>query len=664
MKRPYYLLLILMSLLSCNTDFKKNNDNNAGSDKIENNQFTDPIVQKIYTAQDQRNTTELLGYLSNSYPEYRQMAAMAFASVQDSLAVMPLVRLLTDENEEVRIATAYSLGQIGHLSAETSLIDAYQNENSQKVKKSILEALGRCGSEKGLQFLSNFTFSQGELTLLEGQAWGLSRYGMRGITSRQATQKVISLVHPDIPERVRFISTNYLIRARNINLSPYSTDLQKAFSKEGFIYTRMNLALSFRKTSTTGALKFLKQVMLIDYDYRIKVNALLALSVFSYDNVSDVMFKELQNENSNIALTASLFFLKKGIAEDAQKYYEVAKKITNWEVRTNMFATSLKYIDQKEEISNAIISGYKIAENQYEKASLLHSLAGDPRNYKFVESQVFSKNDYIIKTEGMRALVEMRRSSLFEQINRTGIANNEGDLREEFGLIFKKAINSNDAGLITETTPILIDSSEHFREIYDNTYFMTQAKNNCSLPRDIEAFNALEEAIAAINGEKDGEKNHEANNNPINWKAVSKISPTTKVTIQTSKGNIVVQLNVNESPGAVSNFLRLIKNDFYLNNFVHRVVPNFVMQSGCPRGDGVGGPDFSIRSEFSQMYYEEGSLGMASAGKDTEASQWFITLSPTSHLDGRYTIFGLVVEGMDVAHKIEKGDAILGFTVH
>jgi cyclophilin family peptidyl-prolyl cis-trans isomerase len=88
------------------------------------------------------------------------------------------------------------------------------------------------------------------------------------------------------------------------------------------------------------------------------------------------------------------------------------------------------------------------------------------------------------------------------------------------------------------------------------------------------------------------------------------------------------------------------------------VVPNFVIQGGCNRGDGWGSEDYSIRSEFSMRRYTEGSVGMASAGKDTEGTQWFITHSPTPHLDGRYTIFAVVEEGMDVVHKIEVGDLI------
>jgi cyclophilin family peptidyl-prolyl cis-trans isomerase len=89
------------------------------------------------------------------------------------------------------------------------------------------------------------------------------------------------------------------------------------------------------------------------------------------------------------------------------------------------------------------------------------------------------------------------------------------------------------------------------------------------------------------------------------------------------------------------------------------VVPNFVVQTGCPRGDGFGSLDFTIRSEVAGTYYnEEGYLGMASAGPHTEGTRFFITHSPTPHLDGRYTIFGKVISGMQVIHQLEMGDSI------
>ena len=119
----------------------------------------------------------------------------------------------------------------------------------------------------------------------------------------------------------------------------------------------------------------------------------------------------------------------------------------------------------------------------------------------------------------------------------------------------------------------------------------------------------------------------------------------------------IATTSANKAPATVANFIALAQDNYYDNNRVHRVVPNFVIQGGCNRGDGYGGLDYTIRSEFSQQYYDdEGYIGMASAGKDTEGTQWFITHSPTPHLDGRYTIFGKVIDGMDVVHKIQVGD--------
>ncbi len=113
------------------------------------------------------------------------------------------------------------------------------------------------------------------------------------------------------------------------------------------------------------------------------------------------------------------------------------------------------------------------------------------------------------------------------------------------------------------------------------------------------------------------------------------------------------------APATLSSFIRLINEGYYDGKAFHRVVPNFVVQTGCPRGDGYGSLDFTLRSELDNAYYnKEGYVGMASAGPHTEGTQFFITHSPTPHLDGRYTIFGEVVTGMDVVHKITVGDKI------
>ena len=126
--------------------------------------------------------------------------------------------------------------------------------------------------------------------------------------------------------------------------------------------------------------------------------------------------------------------------------------------------------------------------------------------------------------------------------------------------------------------------------------------------------------------------------------------------IKTNKGDIHLQLNPAEAPMTVNNFVALARDGFYDGVTFHRVVPNFVVQGGCPRGDGWGDAGYTIRSEFNQHTYDRGFIGIAHDGKDTGGSQFFITHFPQHHLDGRYTIFGRVIKGMDVVDKIEQGD--------
>ena len=193
--------------------------------------------------------------------------------------------------------------------------------------------------------------------------------------------------------------------------------------------------------------------------------------------------------------------------------------------------------------------------------------------------------------------------------------------------------------------------------------FLKEARNKLSLPKDFESIVPLEAAIAYFEGRKIASPLTNEFNHPIPWSTVKKIPSDQKAIIKTSKGDITIRLFVDEAPGSVANFVTLASNKYYDGKFFHRVVPNFVVQGGCPRGDGWGSEAYSIRSEFSQRRYKTGSIGMASAGKDTEGTQWFITHSSTPHLEGRYTLFAEVVQGMDVVHQIEVGDTIISVEI-
>ncbi len=133
-----------------------------------------------------------------------------------------------------------------------------------------------------------------------------------------------------------------------------------------------------------------------------------------------------------------------------------------------------------------------------------------------------------------------------------------------------------------------------------------------------------------------------------------------KAIIQTKKGDIELELFEKDAPNTVANFVKLINEGFYDGLTFHRVIPNFVIQGGCPKGNGTGGPGYTIKceTEGNPNKHGTGALSMAHAGKDTGGSQFFITHSPQPHLDGVHTVFGKVTKGMDVVNKIQAGDVM------
>jgi cyclophilin family peptidyl-prolyl cis-trans isomerase len=133
--------------------------------------------------------------------------------------------------------------------------------------------------------------------------------------------------------------------------------------------------------------------------------------------------------------------------------------------------------------------------------------------------------------------------------------------------------------------------------------------------------------------------------------------------VTTDKGSFTIRLLPEDAPLTVGNFIQLAKRGYFNGIAVHRVVPNFVIQDGDPRGDGNGGPGYQIRCEINEVPYARGAVGMALSGKDTGGSQWFVTHSPQPHLDGGYTIFGNVIAGMDTVDNTVRGDVIRSIVI-
>ena len=134
-------------------------------------------------------------------------------------------------------------------------------------------------------------------------------------------------------------------------------------------------------------------------------------------------------------------------------------------------------------------------------------------------------------------------------------------------------------------------------------------------------------------------------------------------TIETGKGNIVLELFASDVPVTVNNFVFLARDGYYDGTTFHRVIPGFMAQGGDPTGTGTGGPGYTFADEFTERTHVTGALSMANAGPNTNGSQFFITYAPQHHLDGKHSVFGQLISGMDVLEAIENGDSIVRITI-
>lgn len=660
-----YIALILVSLMAIACSKKETNENDKTTDstiKVESspkkqtkltNRFTDDTLVVIYNHQTARNSKEIISFFTNTNPVYREAAAMAFASVQDTTVADTLASLLKDQVIEVRKAAAYALGQVGKkmnspAKVQDELLKAWQREEDKEVKIFILEAVGKTATDKGMDYLASLSIT--DEGLLYGLALGVYQAGLKGVFKDELTTKMVELIDPRHQERVREMAANHLGRfGRLANLKDVQVKIIQAMASDQHPFVRMNCARALSKINTPEVIAGLINSLKNDENYLVRVNAIRAYR-FAYDSVRNAILEAINDPNEHVTITASQFMVRSAPKADADTLWKLAKQIKNWKARANLLMVVNKYTDDIE-VADYIKSLYEKTDNLYEKGDLMLALAERVKHYPWIAKRLYDSDKVVIRSGAITALSKIRGLEAFDKVRADTV-------KKEFGKIFKYAIESKNVGLVVYGAQALRNPKYGYKNFYRDKSFLQKALDSLKLPLDLEGYQELKKTIDFFAGRKVKPVAGGQAKKEVDWATIKTLPQLQKVQLQTSKGNITLELFVNESPVSVATFVGLIKKSFYDGKAFHRVIANFVAQGGCPRGDGFGGLDYSITSELSALRYREGYVGLASAGKDTESCQWFITHSPTPHLNGNYTIFAKVVEGMDVVHKLQVGDTI------
>ena len=633
--------------------------------------FSDSLLQQIYDYQDHQQTDSLFSYFRNPDPSYRYAAALAFGSIKDSTAIDSLLPLLKDEIEKVRVATAYSLGQIGSTRAERALIKAFDQYDTagiwNQTNAAILEAIGKCGTPKFLESLSTIqTYQPTDTVLVEGQAFGIFRYAQRGIISPEGTAAMLRFIgNPAYPTSVRLIASYYLYRGRELDLSASVSDIAQILAREDDPMVRLNLVIPLGRTKDPIALNSLLNQYNLEPNVQVRANILRALANFEYESVKALYFKALDDPNYHISRTAAQFFLDYGQPQEARTYWEKAKDSLNWEVQVLLYSAANRHTSDslgytKGAINEELRQRFEQSTNPYEKAATLRALGEFGWNYRYIKQVGFPATEEVIRTACMESIAKATQKPEFRRY--FGISYRR--VRQEISNFCVEAINNGDVGMMAVAAEIFREPGLNFRGTLDSLTFLENAMAGLTLPRDIETYNELRKTLDFFRDKKDTKLEKPVYNHPIDWALAASIQQGTQVTMETNRGKITLELWPDFAPGTVANFVSLAQSGFYDQKTFHRVVSNFVIQGGCPRGDGYGSLDYSIRSELPFLHYDQpGLIGMASSGNHTECTQFFITHAPALHLDGNYTIFGKVVSGMEIVNQIRIGDRIEKITI-
>ena len=657
----------------------------------------------ILEIQDRRTIHDgrLIEFLSDPDDIVRARAVMAYGSTQDTTVMSLLVeRFQHDGNAAVQGAASYAIGQTGALVSRTGK-DALEHdiiwsrmEHSSAVIQ-MIEDLGKFASEAALKDLMLKFGESRDPKVRAALTMSIARFAIRNVTSPASTQYIVKDVisTSDIPWQRMYalqrIGAKVEVRSEIDKIAPLYQHRDPL--------VRMNLAVLLGKIhDEQSCLEPLIKLAEYDGDWHVRVAALRALGNFHLTGLSsalEVYRKAMSEQDPYIATTAltSLGNADCNLSDSSKKIRDVRALLEHicrnesagyhWQVQAEA-ATAFSKLAGASALPALVL---RESYHRLLRAQLLIATGttGAQQAIAVLEPYL-TDNDKLLYRSALEGLQEL--------------SNKQPKSKEVISATRDAAIGAlemNDVAIVTTAATILGDS------LFANPPAVTpllKKLDRMRIPDDIEAMqeviatlgklkakeaiDPLEKKLAtpdrsivlasaaalnAITGRSYESKialKFEPMYTDFDFDYLESLPETVHVKLETIRGDVFLDLYKNVAPFTVMSTLKLAtRQGFYRGLTFHRVVPTFVVQGGDPRGDGWGGPGYAIRSEFSPLTYEPGTLGVASAGRDTEGSQFFITQTPQPHLDGRYTIFGKVTSGMDVVDKIQIDDRIYDLKV-
>ena len=637
--------------------------------------LTPEELKPILLKEQARDLTDgtLLELARDPKPEIRARVMTALARIQSSEGLDAAVEALEDSDPKVRAKAIFAIGQIGDPRAAAVLTTALDHEPVLENRGLMLEALGRCGSDEDVATLLDVRDTDPELA--PSAARGLIYMASRGVNVCSDPARLWQPLIRVKSEEVAWLTGTLISRSKCRNPS---AELDRTLKSKNPL-VRKSAVRALGATLRSDAAKDIS-FLLYDEDWRVRWNAVRSLSDLRAEREAGLTSLILDDPNPMLALaTAEALGGFGGFGFSRLREWEGT---SDWRMRSAYLKAYVRssadaaLIDLHEDSKNSdwhirlavaqalggldSEQGLFILEHMVNDdvpavaAAAVNSLIGYPQTEaaNMIRPALKSEDPVVVTVAADGVGQRLNRSALSELLTAYEPLQSPVDyepmvaILEAVGQIIPAG---DEQGAIGE-----FSQNDKARAIA----LLEEASNDSST----RVANRAAQSLALIRGEETATKE------PLPFVPAEfdlELASTLELhegplsaAIVTNKGTVVIQLLPQAAPGTVANFVSLARDGYYNGLIFHRVVADFVIQGGDPRGDGWGGPSYEIRCEYNELPYMTGTVGMATSGKDTAGSQFFITHSPQPHLNGRYTVFGQVLKGQEIVDTILQGDKI------
>jgi cyclophilin family peptidyl-prolyl cis-trans isomerase/HEAT repeat protein len=622
----------------------------------------DNALASIIEYEDIRRVSDnLISYLHDPDPEIRARAALAVGRIGDIKGAENLFDLINDSTIEVSCNASFGLGLTGEKSFASRLMEeavdlepirlasavnavgrladstmtgtvdeliGYLNHPDHQVREAACNALWRAGIKRAGSALTEIGHNDPVRKVKIAALYALVRLGIKD---------PVGLYSGWIADADPFVRS---LAYRGLSLPK---DDQWTTMVAVGLNDRDNNVVSSSISALTGigtvkAMEFLAARYENETDEKLKIQLLGSFTLLKNETIAEQVNLDIDSSASAGIKAAGIVYLAKIRGSETMALIDSLLRLNDRTVNVGV-AQALGSIGG-EYVKPRLNALFKDSIPEVRSAAFDALCTIDQVNVDYYLNTALADQDYVVVAQGVDKIGQLKSRQYLEQL--MGMIK----MPDEMETDVKRSIIAAAAEFLDSTDVDSLAEDIVYHGLLDKDYLVSREASEIyenKLGIDKSSFVTKPEGLASRNEIK---------------KFITRFAKNPRAIVSTEKGDYEIELDYKRAPLAVYNFIKLAQKQFYDGLIFHRVVPAFVVQGGDPRGDGSGGPGYSIRCEYSDIPFERGTVGMATSGKDSGGSQFFVMLARVPHLDGRYTLFGKVVAGMETVDQIVKGDRI------